>query len=86
MATFPFMMSGRCGIFRCLQDICQHDNRKVAYVPIYTCETVLAPFEKAGYQLKFYELDENLHSIFDKRVLDEIQRSLPVWILWLLFL
>lgn len=67
-----FMMSGRCGIFRCLQDICQHDNRKVAYVPIYTCETVLAPFEKAGYQLKFYELDENLHSIFDERVLDEI--------------
>ena len=32
----------------------------------------MAPFEKAGYQLKFYELDENLHSIFDERVLDEI--------------
>lgn len=67
-----FMMSGRCGIFRCLEDISQQDHRKIAYVPIYTCETVLAPFEKAGYQLKFYELDENLRSVFDESVLDEI--------------
>lgn len=49
-----------------------HDMRKVAYVPLYTCETVLAPFEKAGYQLKFYELDQDLHSIFDTSVIDEI--------------
>ena len=49
-----------------------HDTRKVAYVPLYTCETVLAPFEKAGYQLKFYELDQDLHSIFDTSVIDEI--------------
>ena len=53
-----FTMSGRCGIYYCLQDIALHDTRKVAYVPLYTCETVLAPFEKAGYQLKFYELDK----------------------------
>lgn len=50
-----FTMSGRCGIYYCLQEIACHDMRKVAYVPLYTCETVLAPFEKAGYQLKFYE-------------------------------
>ena len=53
-----FTMSGRCGIYYCLQEIARHDTRKVAYVPLYTCETVLAPFEKAGYQLKFYELDK----------------------------
>ena len=67
-----FMMSGRCGIYRCLEDILLKDQKRVAYVPIYTCETVLAPFEKAGYQLKFYELDKNLHSVFDESVLDEI--------------
>lgn len=61
-----FTMSGRCGIYYCLQEIACHDMRKVAYVPLYTCETVLAPFEKAGYQLKFYELDQDLHSIFDE--------------------
>ena len=67
-----FTMSGRCGIYYCLQEIACHDMRKVAYVPLYTCETVLAPFEKAGYQLKFYELDQDLHSIFDTSVIDEI--------------
>lgn len=67
-----FTMSGRCGIYYCLQDIARYDMRKVAYVPEYTCETVLAPFEKAGYQLKFYELGQDLHSIFDTAVIDEI--------------
>ena len=67
-----FTMSGRCGIYYCLQDIARYDTRKVAYVPMYTCGTVLAPFKKAGYQLKFYELDQNLHSIFDTAVIDEI--------------
>lgn len=67
-----FMMSGRCGSYYCLQDIVLSDRKKTAYVPIYTCETVLAPFVKAGYRLKFYELDENLHSVFDPAVLDEI--------------
>lgn len=32
-----FMMSGRCGIYRCLLDLAQRDTRKVAYVPMYTC-------------------------------------------------
>ena len=27
-----FAMSGRCGIYYCLQDIARHDTRKVAYV------------------------------------------------------
>ena len=67
-----FTMSGRCGIYYCLEDVLLTDTRKVAYVPMYTCETVLAPFEKAGYRLKFYELDQNLHSVFDPSVLDEI--------------
>ena len=70
--NISFMMSGRCGIYRCLQDIGLQDKTKVAYVPIYTCETVLAPFEKAGYHLKFYELDKNLHSVFEEQALDEI--------------
>lgn len=67
-----FMMSGRCGIYYCLQDISLTDKRKTAYVPIYTCETVIAPFVKAGFELKFYEIDQNLHSVFDPSVLGEI--------------
>lgn len=67
-----FMMSGRCGMYRCLEDILLTDTKKVAYVPMYTCETVLAPFEKAGYTLKFYEVDKDLRCIFDPSVIDEI--------------
>lgn len=67
-----FTMSGRCGIYYCLEDILRSDQKKVAYVPRYTCETVLAPFAKAGYQLRFYGIDRNMHSVFDPAVLDEI--------------
>ena len=67
-----FTMSGRCGLYYCLEDIMLHDTRRVAYVPMYTCETVLGSYEKAGYQLKFYDIDENLRSVFDPAALDEI--------------
>lgn len=67
-----FTMSGRCGIYYCLEDILPRDTKKVAYVPLYTCETVLGAYEKAGYRLKFYDLDENLRSSFDPAALDEI--------------
>lgn len=66
------MMSGRCGIYLCLEDIRLTDEKKTAYVPRYTCETVLAPFEKAGYRLLFYDQDLNLRSSFDPAVLDDI--------------
>lgn len=67
-----FTMSGRCGIYHCLRDILRRDTRKVAYLPRYTCETVAAPFHKAGYALRFYDLDENLRSVFDPAALGEI--------------
>ncbi|MCI8637907.1 MAG: DegT/DnrJ/EryC1/StrS aminotransferase [Coprococcus sp.] len=67
-----FTMSGRCGIYQCLEDIKQKDQKRVAYLPMYTCETVAAPFQKAGYTLRFYEVDENLRSIFDDAVINEI--------------
>lgn len=66
------MMSGRCGIYYCLEDIARTDTKKVAYVPRYTCETVLAPFAKAGYQLRFYGIDRDMRSVFDPAVLEEI--------------
>ncbi|MFQ9704217.1 MAG: hypothetical protein ACLR0U_23165 [Enterocloster clostridioformis] len=47
-------------------------HQKAAYVPVYTCETVLAPFLKAGYELLFYDVSKDLTPIFDERVLDRI--------------
>ena len=48
-----FTMSGRCGIYYCLQGLHVTIRVKSHMCLLYTCETVLAPFEKAGYQLKF---------------------------------
>lgn len=67
-----FTMSGRCGIYQCLEDIKLRDKKRVAYLPMYTCETVAAPFHKAGYTIKFYEVDKQLRSVFDYDVIDEI--------------
>lgn len=67
-----FFMSGRCGIYYALLDHKQTTDNLTAYVPIYTCETVLAPFEKAGYELLFYDFDKDMKPIFDPSVLDKI--------------
>lgn len=67
-----YLMSGRCAIYYSLMDFKQTDTIRTAYVPIYTCETVLAPFHKAGYKLIFYNLDENMKPVFDPLVLDKI--------------
>ena len=70
--SLRFFMSGRCANYYALQDICLTDTKKAAYVPVYTCETVLAPFLKAGYELLFYDVSKDLTPIFDERVLDRI--------------
>ena len=44
--SLRFFMSGRCANYYALQDICLSDTKKVAYVPVYTCETVLAPIQR----------------------------------------
>ena len=67
-----FTMSGRCGIYQCLEDIKRRDQKRVAYLPMYTCETVAAPFHKAGYAIRFYEVDRGLRSIFDQAVIGDI--------------
>lgn len=67
-----YFMSGRCGIYYALLDHKLTADKLVAYVPVYTCETVLAPFHKAGYELIFYDFDENMNPRFDASVLDRI--------------
>ena len=67
-----FTMSGRCGLYYCLEDIMLQDTRRVAYIPMYTCETVLSSYEKAGYQLKFYDIDENLRIV----ILEDVTHSM----------
>jgi hypothetical protein len=66
-------MSGRCAIYYCLLDLMERDKKRVAYLPAYTCETVIAPYKKAGYELRFYDISpEGLTPQFDRRVINEI--------------
>lgn len=67
-----FFMSGRCANYYALEDILLTDTRRKAYVPVYTCETVLAPFIKAGYELLFYDVAKDLTPVFDEKVLETI--------------
>lgn len=62
--SIRFLMSGRCAILCALEDWKPTDRKRVAYVPAYTCGTVLAPYAKAGYRLKFYEVDRNMTPVF----------------------
>lgn len=66
-------MSGRCALYACLKDIGDTAAGKMAYVPSYTCETVLAPYEKAGYSLRFYDIDpEDMKPVFRERDLEGV--------------
>lgn len=70
--SLRFLMSGRCANYYALEDICLTDTKRTAYVPVYTCETVLAPFLKAGYELLFYDVTRDMTPVFDERALDRI--------------
>ena len=67
-----YLMSGRCANYLALKDNALSDTKKVAYVPLYTCETVIAPFVKAGYSLIFYDFKKDMTPVFDHSVLDKI--------------
>ncbi|AEF84041.1 hypothetical protein TREPR_0710 [Treponema primitia ZAS-2] len=68
-----FCMSGRCAIYYCLRDFMQGDTKRVAYLPAYTCETVIAPYKKAGYALRFYDVSpDRLTPIFDRDLIPHI--------------
>lgn len=66
------LMSGRCSIYYCLQDIMLTDKKRVAYLPAYDCETVIGCFVKAGYNIYYYDFDNNLVPQFDESLIPKI--------------
>ncbi|MDR0723292.1 MAG: hypothetical protein LBF75_10995 [Treponema sp.] len=66
-------LSGRCAMYYCLLDLKQRDDKGVAYLPAYTCETVIAPYKKAGYSLLFYDVSpEGLCPQFNRDLIPRI--------------
>ena len=67
-----FLMSGRCALYASLLDL-GNTSQKRAYVPAYTCETVLSAYHKAGYELLFYDIDpDGMTPVFKEEVLDDV--------------
>lgn len=78
-ADSVFTSSGRSAISFVLKDIAA-SGRKVALLPIYTCESVIQPFIDMGYEPKFYSVNENL--CCDKEQFwKEIEKTNPTVIL-----
>ncbi len=68
-----YFLSGRCALYACLLDYSTTRTAKTAYVPAYTCETVLASYVKAGCTLRFYDVDtENLRPCFKTEDLQDV--------------
>lgn len=66
-----YMMSGRCGINIVLEDIIKTMNRPLkAYIPLYTCETVVAPFKKNNCEIIYYDVDKNLKPILEEESIE----------------
>lgn len=66
------LMSGRCAIYYCVCDIMAEDEKKVAYLPAYDCETVLNCFVKDGYTIYYYDFDEHMIPKFEEEIIDKI--------------
>lgn len=67
-----FAMSGRCAIYTCLKDLNAKEG-SIAYVPAYTCETVLSCYVKAGYNLRYYDVvPEGMVPLFKEEDLDGV--------------
>lgn len=61
-SDFCFLSTGRSAISLALQEIelRKSDISKIAVVPPFTCETVLQPFLKLGYEIKTYPINEEM--------------------------
>lgn len=72
MPNTIYAMSGRCALYTCLIDL-PKSVKRIAYVPAYTCETVLGSYIKAGFSLRFYDVDPNeLKPLFKQEDLDGV--------------
>lgn len=65
--------TGRSALLLALQDILRKGGERKAWVPAFSCDSVLLPFIQLGFSLHFYSMGEDLQS---PRVLpDEVKGS-----------
>lgn len=47
----------------CLEYILETSNPTKVYIPYYTCDVILEPFEKTGVKYEFYHIDDDLEVV-----------------------
>jgi UDP-N-acetylglucosamine 2-epimerase (non-hydrolysing)/GDP/UDP-N,N'-diacetylbacillosamine 2-epimerase (hydrolysing) len=52
--------TGRSALHVALCDILRRGGGRTAYLPVYCCESVLAPFQRLGFDVHFYSMGEDL--------------------------
>lgn len=52
------LSTGRQAMALCLSALVESDRPRTALLPAYTCDSVIAPFEAAGFRLRFYGCDD----------------------------
>ena len=60
IADAALLSTGRSAISYVLEHITNGDRRRVALLPPFTCYTVIEPFLRAGYQVIYYRIAEDL--------------------------
>ena len=73
-ADYKFYISGRSAIRAFLK--LNHGGEKRALLPEFTCETVVIPFEKEGWQISYYPVKKNL-KLDSGAVLKKISEAKP---------
>jgi dTDP-4-amino-4,6-dideoxygalactose transaminase len=54
--------TGRSALYAALQNIMHRNGQRVAWLPAYTCNSVILPFQKCGFDIRFYSMGEDLQS------------------------
>lgn len=54
-----YLRSGREALMYVSENI-GHDEKSVIFIPAYCCWSMIAPFQKTGWQIVYYRLNEDL--------------------------
>lgn len=75
-----FTSTGRSAIALSLRQLDLTEDRKVALVPAYTCDSVVLPFVENGYRVAYYDLEKNL-TVDEQAFLEKVSVVNPAVIL-----
>jgi len=59
---YTWVDTGRAALFVALQEIVRKGMKREAWLPVFCCESVVAPFRQLGFTIHFYSMGEDLLS------------------------